>query len=165
MSVQTDGMAGRPGRHAAAQVIQRDKPMHDQTPDASSGTADSPPDGNPRRRKSPKRWPVMLVLVAMIVMPGVFWRQVWWGAPLSDDALNQRLSQTVSVREVQHALEQLSKRLDQDPATPIWFQEYLAAKKHIRRKKESKTRWNTNTLQEPHCTGPTGQEHRFCVFL
>ncbi len=91
--------------------------MHDQTPDANSAAADSPPDNIPRPGKSPKRWPVLLVLIAMIVLPGVIWRQVWWGAPLSDDDLNQRLSQTVSVREVQHALEQLSKRLGQDPGT------------------------------------------------
>lgn len=72
----------------------------------------------PRRRA---RWPVYLVLLAMILVPAVFWRQVWWGSPLSDQDISERLKHPENVRQTQHALEQLSQRLGRDPESARRF--------------------------------------------
>lgn len=71
----------------------------------------------PKAPSVSKHWVVLLALTATILVPALFWRQMWWGAQLSDDQLNQRLSHPHKVRHAQHALEQLSKRIERDPET------------------------------------------------
>lgn len=72
---------------------------------------------SPQVSAGPKRGLVLLLLAAALIVPTIFWRQVWWGMPLPDDELSERLSDPQNVRHVQHALEELSKRIEEDPDT------------------------------------------------
>ncbi len=65
--------------------------------------------------KSPSKWPIFLLLAVAIIVPAMFWQRVWLGAHLSDDEIRQRLSRLANPREVQHACEQISKRMQSDP--------------------------------------------------
>ncbi len=69
----------------------------------------------------PRRWPVLLILAATLLVPALFWRQVWWGAPLDDQELEQRLSKSQNIRELQHAVEDLSRRIQEKPESARAF--------------------------------------------
>jgi hypothetical protein len=55
------------------------------------------------------------LLAAAVIVPAMFWQRVWFGASLSDEEIRRRLSQPENPRDVQHACEQISKRMQRDP--------------------------------------------------
>jgi len=63
------------------------------------------------------RGPSRLVLlattlaVAFVVVPYLFWRQTWFGRPLSGSQIGEALTDTQRPRRIQHALAQLSERM------------------------------------------------------
>ncbi len=52
------------------------------------------------------------VAVAMVLAPFLFWRGTWFGRPLSDAQIEQQLHDDSKPRSIQHALVQISQRLD-----------------------------------------------------
>jgi HEAT repeat protein len=61
--------------------------------------------------------PVLLVLVTFL-----FWYQTWWGRRLSEEDMEQRLSDTSSPHKTQHALSQLAQAINRgDPAARQWY--------------------------------------------
>jgi hypothetical protein len=61
--------------------------------------------------------PVLLVLVTFL-----FWYQTWWGRRLSEEDMQERLSDTSSPHKTQHALSQLAQAMTRgDPAARQWY--------------------------------------------
>jgi len=57
---------------------------------------------------------MVLIIVAMVALPFVLWRMTWFGGPLSDEKLEAYLSSADEARNTQHALVQLTERIDAD---------------------------------------------------
>jgi len=83
--------------------------------------------GQPTPTRLPPKWPIYVLLAAAVIVPGLFWRQVWFGADLSDEEIRRRLSQPERPREVQHACEQISRRMEQDPDGARQFYDLLVS--------------------------------------
>lgn len=69
----------------------------------------------PDPAKRPPKWPIYVLLAAAVIAPSVFWQQVWFGTDLSDEQIQRRLAQPEQPRDVQHACEQISRRMARDP--------------------------------------------------
>ncbi len=66
---------------------------------------------------------VLLVLVACVVVPFLFWQGTWFGRPLQDDELTQFLTDTDKSRRIQHGLSQLAERMERgDPKISPWYE-------------------------------------------
>jgi HEAT repeat protein len=62
------------------------------------------------------------VLAALVLVPYLFWRGTWFGGPLPDAQLEQYLNDDGHPRHIQHALVQISQRLDRaDPTVQRWY--------------------------------------------
>lgn len=59
--------------------------------------------------------PSLLLLVAMLIVPLLFVKQVWFGSHLSDEGIILRLTSPKNSRDVQHACEQISQRMRTSP--------------------------------------------------
>lgn len=81
----------------------------------------------PTSAKSPPKWPIFLLLAAALIVPAVFWRQSWFGSQLSDEEILRRLSQGENPRQLQHACEQISRRMQRDPQGARQFYDPLVA--------------------------------------
>lgn len=75
--------------------------------------------------RSPPRWPILAVLAAAVIVPALFWKQVWFGETLSDEEIRRRLTNPESSRHVQHACEQISRRMRSDPRSATQFYDLL----------------------------------------
>jgi biotin carboxyl carrier protein len=70
-------------------------------------------------------------LVAFVLVPFLFWRGTWFGRPLTDAQLEQYLHDDAKPRHIQHALVQISSRLERrDPAVKRWYPRIAALAKH-----------------------------------
>jgi acetyl/propionyl-CoA carboxylase alpha subunit len=66
--------------------------------------------------------PILLVLITFL-----FWYQTWFGRRLSDQEMAQDLTDTSTPHKTQHALEQLSDRIERgDPTVKRWYPQLLA---------------------------------------
>jgi biotin carboxyl carrier protein len=64
----------------------------------------------------------LFTLVAFILVPFLFWRGTWFGRPLTDAELEKYLHDDAKPRHIQHALSQISSRIDRrDPAVKRWY--------------------------------------------
>ena len=61
------------------------------------------------RRRTP--WPLVVVAVLFVVVPFLSWYWTSFLRPLDDDKITEYLSDTAKPRHVQHALEQIDKRI------------------------------------------------------
>ena len=75
----------------------------------------------PRADKGVARWPIYLLLTAAVIVPALFWHGLWLGRRLSDEQILRRLAQPENALEVQHACEQVSRRMQRDPAAAVQF--------------------------------------------
>lgn len=61
-------------------------------------------------------------LVAFVLVPYLFWRGTWFGRPLPDREIEQYLNDDAKPRHVQHALVQISQRIERgDPRAGRWY--------------------------------------------
>lgn len=74
-----------------------------------SSTASSSP--------APKRWPIYLILMAMVLVPYTFWKMTWFGEELSDSEIAEYAGSKDKPRRAQHALVQISHRIHEDMAS------------------------------------------------
>lgn len=65
----------------------------------------------------PKRWPLYLILMAMVLVPYTFWKMTWFGEELSDAEIAEYASLIDKPRKAQHALVQISHRIHRDAAS------------------------------------------------
>ncbi len=73
------------------------------------------------------KWPILALLAVAVIVPALFWRQVWFGGALSDKELRRRLTHPERSRDVMHACEQISRRMQRDPKDAVQFYDLLAA--------------------------------------
>lgn len=75
------------------------------------------PSGPGPTRKPPYPLLMLLVLAAAIILPVMFWQGAWFGKNLSDEKIREYLTSTDKPRHTQHALVQLTDRIDKDAAS------------------------------------------------
>jgi len=89
---------------------------------------------DPARARNPARRSVLLaigVLVALILVPFLFWRGNWFGRPLTDRQIDQYLHDETRPRHIQHALAQISQRLGRGDSTASrWYPRIAALAGH-----------------------------------
>ena len=74
---------------------------------------------------------VVVTLAAFVLVPFLFWRGTWFGRPLPDRHLEQYLGDDAKPRHIQHALVQISSRLERrDPAVQRWYPRIAAIGRH-----------------------------------
>lgn len=95
-----------------------------------SSTAENPwPDNGSAPRPRPRTSPLVmgLILIGCIALPAYFWKGTWFGTRLSDAQLREYLADRDKPRHVQHALVQLTERIERDPAAAGAFHEAMVA--------------------------------------
>lgn len=83
---------------------------------ASAAPAPQPP--------PPKRWTYYVLALAFlfVLMPFLFWRATWFGAPLTDQEIRRDLSDSKNPRATQHALSQVEAAVRAgNPAARQWY--------------------------------------------
>lgn len=64
----------------------------------------------------------VVTLIALVLVPFLFWRGTWFGRPLTNAEIDQYLQDDARPRHEQHALVQVSQRLDRgDPNAEHWY--------------------------------------------
>jgi hypothetical protein len=73
---------------------------------------------------------IMAVVAALTVLiPFLFWKQTWFGEPLTDEKLEQYLTQPEKPRQMQHALVQIAERIERgDRSVERWYNDVAAMK-------------------------------------
>ncbi|MBI2816587.1 MAG: HEAT repeat domain-containing protein [Acidobacteria bacterium] len=74
-----------------------------------------------------------VVAILLVVIPFLFWRDTWFGRPLSDAELTKYISDTTKPRQTQHALVQIGERMARgDTSVSRWYAQVagLAASVH-----------------------------------
>jgi HEAT repeats len=80
-----------------------------------------------------KRASLIVIAAALlfVVMPALFWQQTWFGRELSDDQITEYLADKEKPRNTQHALAQLSERVQRrDPAVKQWYPNIVSLARH-----------------------------------
>src|SRR5579885_3338486 len=64
----------------------------------------------------------VVTLLALVLVPFLFWHGTWFGRPLSDREIEQYLNDDSHPRHEQHALVQISQKLDRgDASVQRWY--------------------------------------------
>jgi biotin carboxyl carrier protein len=72
-----------------------------------------------------------VTLAALVLVPYLFWRGTWFGRPLTDAQLEQYLNDDTKPRHIQHALVQISSRIERrDPTVQRWYPRIAALGRH-----------------------------------
>jgi len=84
----------------------------------------------------------MLFLVAMVVVPFLFWRGTWFGRTLSEQETAQYLSADAKPRQTQHALVQIGEQiLRGDGSAKQWYAQLEALVAHPQPEVRSTLAW------------------------
>jgi len=77
--------------------------------------------------RSPRNTFIAIVPILVVLITFLFWYQTWFGRPLSDREMGQYLSDTSVPHKTQHALAQLSNRMEHGDGTARrWYPEIIA---------------------------------------
>ena len=97
-----------------------------------SGDLSPAPAAPPKRGMSRRAtFIVLLIAVSFVLMPFLFWRASWFGAPMSAAEISQALAPGAEPRATQHALAQLSALMDRnDPSARQWYPGIISAAGH-----------------------------------
>jgi biotin carboxyl carrier protein len=86
-----------------------------------------------------------------ILLPFLFWQAVWFGRPITDAEMSRSLSLDAEPRKTQHALVQVSERINRrDPAVKQWYPQVVALAGH----KDSQLRLTTAWVMGQDNTAP-----------
>ena len=99
MTTHTNGSNGRPGAATAGAAAR--------APSAAAPGAGVA--GAQGRRRTP--WPLVVVAVLFVVVPFLSWYGTSFLRPLDDEKIDEYLHDTAKPRHVQHALEQIDKKI------------------------------------------------------
>ena len=73
----------------------------------------------------------LVLVLACVVIPYIAWQGTWFGRPLSDAQLTEYLQDQENSRRIQHALTQISERMDRDdPSAAQWHGEVIRLAQH-----------------------------------
>jgi len=65
---------------------------------------------------------LLIVALASVLVPYLFWRGTWFGRTLSDPEMEKYLADQEKPRQIQHALVQIGERIGRgDPAAKRWY--------------------------------------------
>jgi biotin carboxyl carrier protein len=93
-----------------------------------------------RKRLSPAL--LTLLIIGSILLPVVFWQGTWFGTRLTDEKIAEYLQARDNPRRVQHALVQLTDRLERgDPAMRQLYPHVIALVDHPREEVRSTLAW------------------------
>ena len=88
--------------------------------------ASSPDTAAPSRRRSP--WPLAVVAALFIILPFLSWYGTSFWRPLNDEEIEKYLNDEGKPRHVQHALEQIDKRIvSGDESVKKWYPQVIRA--------------------------------------
>lgn len=104
MTTHTNGSNGRPGARTAGAATPDDAPLAAPVPTSPAGAREAT-----GRRRTP--WPLVVVAVLFVVVPFLSWYGTSFVRPLDDGKIDEYLSDTAKPRHVQHALEQIDKKI------------------------------------------------------
>jgi len=81
----------------------------------------------PNSRKAPPFFTLLLVTLAFVLVPFLFWYLTWFGRNLSDADLGKYLTDTSVPHQTQHAIAQLADRMARhDPGVARWHPQLVA---------------------------------------
>lgn len=107
MTSTTNGSNGRPGS----------RPFGAAARDLPAATPSAVAQG---RRRTP--WPLVVVAVLFVVVPFLSWYGTTFLRPLDDEKISEYLNDAAKPRHVQHALEQIDKKIvADDPGARRWY--------------------------------------------
>ena len=70
-----------------------------------------------------------VVAVLTVMVPFLFWKQTWFGEPLTEQQLGEYLTDQSKPRHMQHALVQLAERIERgDRSVESWYPQVVAMK-------------------------------------
>lgn len=73
----------------------------------------------------------MVVVAACVILPVMFWRGTWFGRRLTDEQLTSYLASTDQPRKLQHALTEITERIDKgDGPTDSYYPAITALVEH-----------------------------------
>lgn len=116
----------------------------------SPATAQAPSKGMPRK------WlfGVLALAFLFVLMPFLFWKETWFGSPLTDEQLQKNLTDLEHPRKTQHALAQIAERMmRKDPAVRQWYPQVTALADHKVDEIRTTAAWamgQDNTVPEFH---------------
>lgn len=104
-------------------------PLNPQPAGEASPSVPSPP---PKSGLSPRATlAILAVALLFVLLPYLFWQASWFGRPLTDAQLSRYLADTDHARDAQHALVQLSERMDRrDAGAARWYPQVIALARH-----------------------------------
>jgi hypothetical protein len=106
--------------------------------------------------RSPRNTFIAIVPILVLLITFLFWYQTWFGRPLSDREMGQYLSDTSVPHKTQHALAQLSNRMERgDGAVRRWYPEIIALSQNKEPQFRSMAAWvmgQDNHSEEFHQT-------------
>jgi hypothetical protein len=95
----------------------------------SSSNQVVPADQAAERRRKRNSLLMALVAAATILVPFLFWKQTWFGEPLTEELLSQYLTDSEKPRHMQHALVQVAQRIERgDRSVERWYPQIAAIK-------------------------------------
>ena len=110
MTAHTNGSNGHPGARTAAASA---RGLGTTTPRGAAAAAHG-------RRRTP--WPLVVVAVLFVVVPFLSWYWTTFLRPLDDEKITEYLNDREKPRHVQHALEQLDKKIVAgDADARLWY--------------------------------------------
>ncbi len=120
-----------------------------------SEAAQPPAVPQPRKGMSPRASLVLLgIALLFILLPFLFWQAVWFGRPLTNAELSRSLSLDAEPRRAQHALVQVSERINRrDISVKQWYPQVVALAGHKDSQLRLTAAWvmgQDNTVSEFH---------------
>ena len=89
------------------------------------------PQPDPATEKRRRRKTLILTIVATltVLVPFLFWKQTWFGEPLTDAQINEYLADKEKPRHIQQALVQIQERIERgDASAERWYPQMAALK-------------------------------------
>jgi HEAT repeat protein len=81
-----------------------------------------PPTTSPEAKRRRANLLLILVAAATVLVPFLFWQQTWFGKPLTDEQASEYLADREHPRRIQHALVQITERMERgDRTVERWY--------------------------------------------
>ena len=94
-------------------------------PSSNTSLPEIDPVAAARRRKN--NIIITVVAALCVLVPFLFWKQTWFGQPLTEDQLGEYLTDKDKPRHMQQALVQIQQRIEQkDPTVAHWYPQVAA---------------------------------------